>query len=80
MICDHEIIAHYFSDLNRQKLVALGILLGCDYLPQGVAGIGKQKAMKLIKNVNHDNLIDRCGRLLTLESLSKNITACIHVK
>ncbi|KAJ7392253.1 hypothetical protein OS493_013632 [Desmophyllum pertusum] len=36
-------------NLNRQKLVALGILLGCDYLPQGVAGVGKQKAMKLIK-------------------------------
>ncbi|KAJ7392256.1 Flap endonuclease GEN 1 [Desmophyllum pertusum] len=46
-------------NLNRQKLVALGILLGCDYLPQGVAGVGKEIAMRLIKNVNHDNLIDR---------------------
>ena len=52
-------ILQYFADLNRQKLVALAILLGCDYLPQGVLGVGKENAMKLIRNVNHDNLIDR---------------------
>lgn len=46
-------------DLNRQKLVALGILLGCDYLPQGVSGVGKEIAMKLIKSVDHENLIHR---------------------
>ena len=49
----------FVLDLNRHKLVALGILLGCDYLPQGVSGVGKEIAMKLIKNVNQDNLIDR---------------------
>lgn len=48
-----------FVDLNRQNLVALGVLLGCDYLPQGVSGVGKEIAMKLIRNVKHDNLIDR---------------------
>ena len=48
-----------FVDLNRQNLVALGVLLGCDYLPQGVSGVGKEIAMKLIINVKHDNLIDR---------------------
>ncbi|CAH3147543.1 unnamed protein product, partial [Porites evermanni] len=46
-------------NLNRQNLVALGVLLGCDYLPQGVSGVGKEIAMKLIRNVKHDNLIDR---------------------
>ena len=49
----------FILDLNRQKLVALGILLGCDYLPQGVSGVGKEIAMKLIKSVNHKNLLDR---------------------
>ena len=49
----------FVLDLNRQKLVALGILLGCDYLPQGVSGVGKEIAMKLIKSINHKNLLDR---------------------
>lgn len=49
----------FILDLNRQKLVALGILLGCDYLPQGVSGVGKEIAMKLIKSVNYKNLLDR---------------------
>lgn len=49
----------FILDLNRQKLVALGILLGCDYLPQGVSGVGKEIAMKLIKSVNHKNLLER---------------------
>lgn len=49
----------YFVDLSRQNLVALGILLGCDYLPQGVKGVGEKKAMELVVNVAHENLIDR---------------------
>ena len=59
ILCFDVPILQYFVDLNRQKLVALAILLGCDYLPQGVLGVGKENAMKLIRNVNHDNLIDR---------------------
>ena len=53
------IIAHYFSELNRQNMVAFGILLGCDYHSKGVPGVGSKKAMKLLENVNQDNLIDR---------------------
>ena len=49
----------FFSDLNRQKLVALGILLGCDYLPQGVPGVGKEISMRLMKSVHQVNLINR---------------------
>ncbi|XP_068707716.1 flap endonuclease GEN homolog 1-like [Montipora foliosa] len=46
-------------NLNRKTLVALAVLLGCDYLPQGVSGVGKEIAMKLIRSVDQDNLIDR---------------------
>ena len=34
--------------LNRRGMVALALLLGCDYCPQGVPGVGKEGAMKLI--------------------------------
>ncbi|XP_064635840.1 uncharacterized protein LOC135493019 [Lineus longissimus] len=34
--------------LNRDKLIALGLLLGCDYVPKGVPGIGKETAMKFM--------------------------------
>ncbi|KAG1667834.1 Flap endonuclease GEN 1 [Nymphon striatum] len=35
--------------LNREKLVALAVLIGCDYLPKGVPGVGIEKAVKLVK-------------------------------
>nr|XP_045601602.1 flap endonuclease GEN homolog 1-like [Procambarus clarkii] len=35
--------------LTRGGLIVLGILLGCDYLPSGVQGVGKETAVKLLK-------------------------------
>ena len=29
-------------------MISLALLLGCDYCPQGVPGVGKEGAMKLI--------------------------------
>ncbi|KAL9978742.1 hypothetical protein ACROYT_G016297 [Oculina patagonica] len=43
-------------------MVAFGILLGCDYHSKGVPGVGKKKAMKLLENINQDNLIDRFSK------------------
>ncbi|XP_033102285.1 flap endonuclease GEN homolog 1-like isoform X2 [Anneissia japonica] len=40
--------------LNQTSLVGLGILLGCDYLPKGVPGVGKEGAMKLIKALDNE--------------------------
>ncbi|XP_071956908.1 uncharacterized protein [Antedon mediterranea] len=34
--------------LNQNRLVGLGILLGCDFIPKGVPGVGKEGAMKLM--------------------------------
>lgn len=39
--------------------MALAVLLGCDYLPQGVPYVGEKKALELIAAVNHGSLIDR---------------------
>ncbi|XP_042217807.1 flap endonuclease GEN homolog 1-like [Homarus americanus] len=35
--------------LTRGGLITLGILLGCDYLPNGVQGVGKDTAVKLLR-------------------------------
>ena len=48
-----------FSDLDQRRLVALAILLGCDYLPQGVLGVGKENALKLSNELRGQDLLDR---------------------
>lgn len=35
--------------ITREQLIAIGILLGTDYNPGGVKGIGPKKALKLVK-------------------------------
>ncbi|GFU10494.1 flap endonuclease GEN homolog 1 [Nephila pilipes] len=44
--------------LNQRNLVALALLLGCDYV-KGVPGIGKEAALKLIKELENDDLLQR---------------------
>lgn len=40
-------------------MVSLGLLLGCDYCPQGVPHVGKEGAMKLIRACkSHDKSCD----------------------
>ena len=34
--------------LNQEKLIALGLFLGCDYFPDGVKGIGRKTAIKVM--------------------------------
>lgn len=38
--------------MTRADLVGLALLLGCDYCPQGVPGVGKEGALKLLKHCN----------------------------
>ncbi|XP_037669196.1 flap endonuclease GEN homolog 1 isoform X2 [Choloepus didactylus] len=45
--------------LNRDALVGLAILLGCDYLPKGVPGVGKEQALKLIQILKGQSLLQR---------------------
>lgn len=35
-------------NLSRDKLIAMAILFGCDYLPDGVPGVGKESALRVI--------------------------------
>ncbi|NXB71990.1 GEN endonuclease, partial [Donacobius atricapilla] len=44
---------------NRESLIGLAVLLGCDYLPKGVPGVGKEQALKLIETLRGQNLLQR---------------------
>ncbi|TAL58364.1 MAG: flap endonuclease-1 [Nanoarchaeota archaeon] len=44
------------NEITQDQLIAIGILVGTDYNPGGVKGIGVKKALKLIKE--HSNLSD----------------------
>ncbi|KAG9334112.1 hypothetical protein JZ751_009147, partial [Albula glossodonta] len=45
--------------LERETLVGLAILLGCDYLPKGVPGVGKEQTLKLIKSLKAQTLLQK---------------------
>ncbi|NXN93708.1 GEN endonuclease, partial [Rhinopomastus cyanomelas] len=44
---------------NRESLIGLAVLLGCDYLPKGIPGVGKEQALKLIETLQGQNLLER---------------------
>ncbi|NXH26452.1 GEN endonuclease, partial [Myiagra hebetior] len=44
---------------DRESLIGLAVLLGCDYLPKGVPGVGKEQALKLIQALQGQNLLQR---------------------
>ncbi|XP_059104256.1 flap endonuclease GEN homolog 1 [Peromyscus eremicus] len=45
--------------LDRDALVGLAVLLGCDYLPKGVPGVGKEQALKLVRILKGQSLLQR---------------------
>uniref|UniRef100_UPI00398E9278 flap endonuclease GEN homolog 1 n=1 Tax=Pristiophorus japonicus TaxID=55135 RepID=UPI00398E9278 len=45
--------------LDRDALIGFAILLGCDYLPKGVPGVGKEQTLRLIEALNGQSLLQR---------------------
>ncbi|XP_062573963.1 flap endonuclease GEN homolog 1-like [Saccostrea cucullata] len=45
--------------LTREKLVAMALLLGCDYLPKGVPGVGVERVVKLMNSLPASNVLER---------------------
>ncbi|XP_074540684.1 flap endonuclease GEN homolog 1 [Halichoeres trimaculatus] len=45
--------------LSREDLVGLAILLGCDYIPKGISGVGKEQALRLIQMLKGQTLLQR---------------------
>ncbi|KAK2856185.1 hypothetical protein Q5P01_004920 [Channa striata] len=48
--------------LCRENLVGLAILLGCDYIPKGIPGIGKEQALKLIQALKGQTVLQRLNQ------------------
>ena len=49
--------------LDRERLVALAVLLGCDYLPRGVPSVGRDLAMKFFSSLPAvDSVLERCAQ------------------
>ncbi|XP_006276351.3 flap endonuclease GEN homolog 1 [Alligator mississippiensis] len=44
---------------DRESLIGLAVLLGCDYLPKGVPGVGKEQALKLLETLQGQSLLQR---------------------
>lgn len=49
--------------LDRGGLVALGLLIGCDFVPKGVPGIGVANATRLLQTLHGKDVIARYFRL-----------------
>ena len=45
--------------LKRPDLVAMALLLGCDYDPEGAHGVGKAKVIKFIESMKGKSLMKR---------------------
>ncbi|XP_063771421.1 flap endonuclease GEN homolog 1 isoform X2 [Pseudophryne corroboree] len=45
--------------LDRESLVGLAILLGCDYIPKGLPGVGRELALKFIKSLGGESVLQR---------------------
>ena len=37
------------TGLTHHDLIAMAVMLGCDYMPQGVPGVGKEMAVRVVK-------------------------------
>ena len=46
-------------NIDREGLVAMGLLLGCDFCPKGVPGVGKEMALKLAGFLKGENILER---------------------
>jgi len=47
------------TSFAREHLIALALLIGCDYCPKGVPGIGVAQASKFCKETASNEVLDR---------------------
>ncbi|XP_056311135.1 flap endonuclease GEN homolog 1 [Danio aesculapii] len=68
--------------LCRETLVGLAVLLGCDYMPKGIAGVGKEQTLKLIHSLRGQTLLQKfsewsSGASGDSELQMKKVTHCL---
>lgn len=59
--------------LSRDKLIVMAILLGCDYLPDGIPGVGKESVLRVLSAWENGKAIEIFKSWL--QPLTKNETA-----
>ncbi|MCD6458734.1 MAG: flap endonuclease-1 [Thermoproteales archaeon] len=57
-------------EISREQLIDIAILIGTDYNPEGVKGIGVKRALKLVKTYGN---IERIREILGKEALPENV-------
>ncbi|XP_024147302.1 flap endonuclease GEN homolog 1 [Oryzias melastigma] len=57
--CYHTSRVQTELHLSRENLVGLAILLGCDYIPKGIPGVGREQALRLIQALKGQSLLHR---------------------
>ena len=57
-------------EISREQLIDIAILVGTDYNPEGVKGIGVKRALKLVKTYGN---IERIREILGKEALPENV-------
>lgn len=58
-VYDMKRIEQSGTDLKQNKAVALALLCGCDYLPDGVEGVGKEAVLKLFSMYSDEKILER---------------------
>lgn len=45
-------------DMGQNKVIAMGLLCGCDYSPDGVHGVGRDGVLRLINQYTNEEILD----------------------
>lgn len=74
-----------FVDFGQNKIVAMALLCGCDYCPDGVGGVGRDATAKLLNLYSNAEILDRLRswrdrsrKYTELEMLAMNDSFCAN--
>lgn len=57
-VYDMDVIRKTF-DIGQNKMIAMALLCGCDYCPEGVGGVGKDAVTKLFNMYSDEDILER---------------------
>lgn len=57
-VYDMDVVRQTF-DIGQNKTIAMALLCGCDYCPEGVGGVGKDAVTKLFNIYSDAEILDR---------------------
>lgn len=48
-----------YAEIGRNHMICMALLCGCDYCPEGVEGVGRDAATKLIELYDDTKILQR---------------------